>query len=149
MFSNSDGIDCKTEAVQSIQNTGYITSLPSHDEMKVYKDEGMMSPHATLSEISALRSLNDGFQKPIALSSTAHNKLSEEVNGAIDAETNHPVKCEADGYNGSNTSNNDVTKDYDLNRGDLDDDMTDILDTSSDDDGLLSKVIQSAMPKKR
>ena len=72
--------------------------MPSCDEVKAYRLE-TDSPVATLSEISALKLDNDGFQK------------------ATD---------------GSATSA-----------------VSDFLDSSSDDDGLLEKVIESAIPKNR
>lgn len=46
-----------------VRHAGYVTSLPSSDEIKSFCFEGSQSPFVGLSEISALHSHNKGFQK--------------------------------------------------------------------------------------
>ena len=55
---------------------GYVTSLPSSDEIKNFCDEGTLSPFVGLSEISALQSHNEGFQKNPVLFQGKTRKLS-------------------------------------------------------------------------
>ena len=50
---------------QAVMQAGYVTSLPTSDEIKHFHLEGTMSPLTGLSEISALHSHNEGFQKDL------------------------------------------------------------------------------------
>ena len=44
-------------------SAGYVTSLPTTDEIKTFVHEGSMSPMTAFSEISALQEHNSGFQR--------------------------------------------------------------------------------------
>ncbi|XP_078488488.1 uncharacterized protein LOC778909 isoform X1 [Ciona intestinalis] len=147
-----------------VTQAGYITSLPTADEIKNYGCEGTLSPMTSLSEISVLRDHNEGFVKstsgasPLKSRTGSHKSTSRSSNIAHLASL--PESSRSSGTHASTSSGSKsdhalpVTDENDhLDRiddlGDLDD-LSDSgsLGSLSDGEDLLQACIQSAIPKK-
>ena len=61
--ANTNNNNLNEDGNKALMHAGYVTSLPTSDEIKHYYVEGSFSPFTGLSEISALNSHNEGFQR--------------------------------------------------------------------------------------
>ncbi|XP_076813622.1 uncharacterized protein LOC143460114 isoform X2 [Clavelina lepadiformis] len=174
-----DSSKLKDAGSRAIMQAGYVTSLPTNDEIKHFVCEGSLSPMTSLSEISALQSHNQGFQKksgsPVKVRCSAASNRNSYASRSSATGASVPLPPISQQAQPSSTEGNEELKKSsscettelsanassslhspDGNISNLEQteenksDFSDFSDSSSDDnDGLLQKYIELAMPKKK
>ena len=100
--SNNNNRRVSDDGSIRVLQAGYVTSLPTSDEITHYYLEGSMSPLTGLSEISALCSHNEGFQCAFANTQVSNSNTSRS--SATGASFPRPPISKQDKINSNSTS---------------------------------------------
>ena len=160
---------------RAINDVGYVRSLPTSDEIKHYVTEGSFSPMTMLSEISALRDHNEGFQSGpkelVRQTGSNRNSIASRSSATGTSTPLPPVSSgnkTCDRNNAAplpkpNPGSAQETKPDDIlphalpttaesaSPGDVDDDLdsSDSLSDDSEDEALLWEAIAAGQPKRQ
>lgn len=164
---------------RAVLNAGYITSLPTSDEIKNFVHEGSLSPMTSFSEISCLKEHNDGFQRGPKSNVSLSNSIVGSRSSATGASFPPPptvgpkifesplTEPAGSSQNAESQVDGTEAKERDINLSNItspgacstdgdnaaDDDDDDDLGSSSSDENesklLLQACIQYGFPKKK
>ncbi|XP_039260575.2 uncharacterized protein LOC120336871 isoform X2 [Styela clava] len=109
---------------RAVRHAGYITSLPTNDEIKNFVHEGTLSPMTAFSEISGLQEDNRGFQKSTGSVFSVPNSSNSNKVGPRSVASNKNSFASRSSATGASvppppqTSGKDVVKEGDQEEGD-------------------------------